>query len=298
MTQDQAARPGEPRNERELLDAYFDGQLDRAGKGALHEALRKDAVLAEEFSRTSEAVSMLRQDSSNAGLGVDLADRVLARCDVRSRYMSKRGRKFVFAGRTAVALAALVMVAGVVLWVRLTPPEFRLAEHERPLSVLLEGSNADAAQLRLIPPGVQQDLADSVDPSKVDRTIVFDLPADSARSFSPMGRGLGDASGRAVASSATARLPLLARSSTDESRPLMASQAGPMPMAGMQAASIIRGDNQQPAPVMGWWGRSGTPQDLNARIIRMPSGHSVLLLQRPTQSAADAARDDGQRGPE
>ncbi|NRA58651.1 MAG: hypothetical protein HRU13_11120, partial [Phycisphaerales bacterium] len=72
-------------NERDLLEAYFDGELDSAGKGRLHEALRQDTVLAEEFSRTSEAVSMLRQSASNTSLKVDLTDSVMARCEVRDR---------------------------------------------------------------------------------------------------------------------------------------------------------------------------------------------------------------------
>lgn len=232
-------------NARDLLDAYFDGELDRAGKGRLHEALRHDPLLAEEFSRTSEAVSMLRQSASNTGLDIDLTDRVLTRCDVTRGYLNKRGRRFVLAGRTAVALAALALTAGVVLFVRLTPPELRLPESQRPLSALIEGGNADAASLRMVPPKVHRELSDSVDPSKVERTIVFNLEADPASSFSALRAGeQTPADARAMA-----RLPMFARPT--DTQALSAAAMGPLPM-NREAASIVRSPE-----ALGWWSRDG-----------------------------------------
>lgn len=260
-------------NTRELLDAYFDGELDRADAPRLRRALREDPVLAEEFGRTSEAVSMLSQSGANSALDVDLSERVLARCEATRGYLNKRGRRFVLAGRSAVALTALAMVAGVVLWVRLTPPELRLPDSQRPLGVLLESGTTDAAKLRMVPPSVQQDLADSVDQSKIERTIVYGLPADSAASFSAFGTGE-----RPAASAPTAQLPLLARSA-DRAPASHPWRAGPMPMDHQAAARVV------PAPgATSWWHRPapsgaplGWPADQHNGHIFLRGGEPTLL---------------------
>ena len=281
MTRRNGPKGQDTANERDLLEAYFDGELDSAGKGRLHEALRHDAVLAEEFSRTSEAVSMLRQSTSNTGLKADLTDSVMARCEVRDRLLSKHGRRFVLAGRSAVALATLMIVAGLVVWVRMTPPQLRLAESERPLSVLLESGDADAGQLRLVPSGVQKDLADSVDQSKSHGTIVFHLEADAATSFSSFGVAPDDAAS-APQRTAMAQLPLLARPNNIDAQRAAAARLGPMPMAGQHAASMVRGDLPQSH---GWWGRSSTPR------LTLPGfsiiEHEGLLLVHPEPTIAD-----------
>lgn len=274
MTQRNGPNGQDSVNERDLLEAYFDGELDSAGKGRLHEALRQDTVLAEEFSRTSEAVSMLRQSASNTSLKIDLTDSVMARCEVRDRLLSKRGRRFVLAGRSAVALATLMIVAGLVLWVRVTPPQLRLAESERPLGVLLESGDAEAGELRLVPSEVQRDLADSVDQSKSHGTIVFNLEADSATSFSSF--GVADDVLPMPQRTAMAQLPLLARPENIEAQRAAAARLGPLPMAGQHAASMVRGDLPN---AHGWWGRSKTPQ------LTLPgftvTEHGDLLFVRP-----------------
>lgn len=279
MTRDGKAGGHNAPNARDLLDAYFDGELDRAGKGRLHEALREDPVLAEEFSRTSEAVSMLRQSASNNALEIDLTERVMTQSERYRGYLSKRGRRFVLAGRSAVAMAAMVIVAGIVVWIRLTPPEMRLAASERPIGTLLESGNADAASLRLVPPDVQKDLADSVDQSKAERRIVFDLPVGSPDDFSMFGRQPeGD-------TRAMARLPLLARPSDLAEQRAMALRQGPLPMDEQQAASMVTAPDST-----GWWAR--TPGDLLIRseIVRTPNG--VWLLVRPQAQQADEADRD------
>ena len=267
---------------RDLLDAYFDGEIDRAGKGRLHEALRADPLLAEEFSRTSEAVSMLRQSASNNGLEIDLTERILAQSEQGRSYLSKRGRRFVLAGRSAVALAAMVMVAGVVVWVRLTPPELRLSERERPIGTLLESGNADAASLRLVPPEVQKDLADSVDQGKAERRIVFyDLRPDAAQSFSLFG---GDAAGAGDVG-AVARLPMFARAQDMDRQRAVALREGPLPMGGEAAMSVTpRVDGE------GWWGRAPEQLLLRSEIVRGPTGAWLLLRPAPLP-AAEADRD-------
>jgi hypothetical protein len=269
-------------NARELLDAYFDGEIDRASKGQLHESLRHDPVLAEEFARTSEAVSMLRQSGSNAGLGVDLTESVLARCEAKHHYLSKRGRRFVLAGRSAVALAAMVMIAGVVVFIRLTPPGLRLPEGERPLGVLMESGNAEASGLRVVPPSVQKDLADSIDQSKVERTIVFDLPADSAGDFSPFRQAPAPASD----TRAMARLPIFPGWDGRLTSPDWL--AGPLPMDAQRAASVVGVPGADP---MNWWARP-LPETAGEKALAPlmgPPGASLLL--RPIEPRPDAQRD-------
>lgn len=270
-------------NGRELLDAYFDGEIDRAGKGRLHDALRHDPVLAEEFSRTSEAVSMLRQSGSNSGLDIDLTERVLARCDAQRGYLNKRGRRFVVAGRTAVALATLVMAAGVVVFIRMTPPGLRLPERERPIGVLLESGNADAHRMRMVPPSVQRDLADSVDQSKVERTIVFDLPADSARDFSAFRPTEGD-SGEARA---MARLPMFPRWDAPADASDWAS--GPLPMDAQRAASVVRSPGASP---LNWWERPQVSPLIAEPVAPLADHRGAWLLLRrvePRSGARDGA---------
>lgn len=267
-------------NARDLLDAYFDGDLDRAGKGQLHEALRHDPVLAEEFSRTSEAVSMLRQSSSNTSLGVDLTDRVLTQCDNTHGYLNKRGRRFVLAGRSAVALAALALTAGVVLFVRLTPPELRLPESQRPLSALIEGGNADAASLRMVPPNVHQELSDSVDQSNVERTIVFGLQPDAPPTFSTF-------SGHENASEqerAMARLPMFAGQSGDDARRAMSM--GPLLMNDREAASIVRSPEAH-----GWWSRDGLDTGLLMQSDRDRDLWLIFRLNEAQRPDADSDQE-------
>lgn len=267
-------------NARDLLDAYFDGDLDRAGKGQLHEALRHDPVLAEEFSRTSEAVSLLRQSGWDAGLGTDLTDRVLTQCEGTRGYLNKRGRRFVMAGRSAVALAALALTAGVVLFVRLTPPELRLPESQRPLSALIEGGNADAASMRIVPLNVHQELSDSVDQSKAERTIVFDLRPDPAGSFSPLRQQ--QAAPRDTR--AMARLPMFARQSGLEEQRASAMLMGPLPMDAQRSASVVRTPHSSDR---GWWGRPGP----HAEVLHHPNGGRALWLILRMDDPANEDRD-------
>lgn len=242
---------------REWLDAYFDGELDRAGKGRLHEALRQDPVLAEEFSRTSEAVSLLRQSAASTALDLDLTGRVLASYEARRGFLSRRGRRFVLAGRTTVALAALAMAAGVVAWVRLTPPALRLSESQRPLGVLIDRGAADAATMHVVPQQIQQELADSVDPSKIDprkveRTIVFNLQPEGPGAFS----AFGIVPERASESARAASLPLLA-SITPRGHDGTAGEHAPLRQGGTSAASMVRAAEDTPAVRHqgGWWSR-------------------------------------------
>jgi|GEM_PF-6775622 len=272
---------GEPApSTRDLLDAYFDGDLDRAGKGQLHEALRHDPLLAEEFSRTSEAVSLLRQSASNTGLEINLADRVLTRCDSTRGYLNKRSRRFVLAGRTAVALAALALTAGVVLFVRLTPPELRLPENQRPLSALIEGGSTDAASLRLVPPNVHQELSDSVDQSKAERTIVFNLEADSADSFAPF-RSSDSAN---ELRREMARLPMFARQPESDARRAVAM--GPLLMDGRQASSVVRSPEAH-----GWWSRDGIGAGVMMQSDRERALWLIFRLDEPWKPDADSDQE-------
>lgn len=289
MSGQEHSNPGTGKSPRELLDAYFDGELDRAGKGLLHEAMRHDPHLAEEFSRTSEALSMLRQSAANTALPVDLTNRVLASYEARRGFLTRRGHRFVLAGRTAVALTALAITAGIVAWVRLTPPEFRLPESQRPLGVLIDRGASDAATMQVVPPRVQRELADSVDPSKIDpnkveRTIVFNLRPDDPGTFS----AFASVADRSTQPHEGARLPLLASVAPRGHEHATGAHA-PLRQDGMSAASIVRDPDSTPTdrPMAGWWSRQTAPTNTTPRVLYFGrvGGGAWLLLPEPASDA-------------
>lgn len=275
---------------RDLLDAYFDGELDRAGKARLHEALRHDPLLADEFSRTSEALSMLRQSAANTALEVDLTGRVLASYETRRGFLSRRGRRFVLAGRTSVALAALAMTAGVVAWVRLTPPELRLPDTQRPLGILIDRGAAEAPTMGVVPQRVQQELADSidpgVDPGKVERTIVFNLQPDGPGTFSIFREGTD----RTDAVRGRASLPLLA-SVTPRGHDTAAGAHAPLRQDGMAAASVVPHaiGSAGHAQSDNWWSRSNPNANHRAGLLLFGLGGETRLPTIP--DAAESQRE-------
>ncbi|MEO1008116.1 MAG: hypothetical protein AAFX79_06095 [Planctomycetota bacterium] len=175
-------------NARDLVDAFFDGELAADERGPLQSALADDPELALEFSRTSEAVALLRAEGAREALDVDLSERVLLACEPGQGFLSGRQRRFVRAGRVAVALAAVVLAAGVVVWYRVTPAELRLTPSERPLSGLVPQLQDDAGQVGRASPVLAEGLREAIDGGERDAVMLaWNLDSDPVAAF-PLAR--------------------------------------------------------------------------------------------------------------
>jgi len=253
---------------RELLDAYFDGELGNEDRRRLSEAMAGDPVLRAEFSRTAEAMDLLAQDGRDRP-GPDLTERVLLASAGRRHYLSGGQRRAVLAGRSAVAVAALLMVASLAVWYRLTPASFRLPPAERPLGLLVDRSADEAGRLGAAPPTLRQGLAEAVGEPTRHRVVVFNLPADGPGAFTArVGDGATPALGDGLAST-----------SQMHRAPVMPG-GGDAPVLALQSAGS-------------WWpagygsghaGGQGLRAPTLARVVDSPS----LLLAPSRQSGRQA----------
>ncbi len=129
----------------ELLDAFFDGDLDDAGKRCLFDGMRRDPAAAERFARTMFALEQLRR-TPDASASPDFTDSVLDAIDQRKRWMTPAARRVVRIGRYAAAASILVMLAGGFLYKRANPQSALIAERPAPLTNVVETGRLEARQ--------------------------------------------------------------------------------------------------------------------------------------------------------
>jgi hypothetical protein len=127
-----------------LLDAFFDGDLDDAGKRCLFDGMRNDPAAAERFARTMFAMEQLRRRP-----GADAPDfsrAVLAEVDRRRRWLTPSARRAVQVGRLGAVAAILVVLAGGFIYKRNNPQSALLADRPAPLTSVVETSRIEARQ--------------------------------------------------------------------------------------------------------------------------------------------------------
>ncbi|MBL0920556.1 MAG: hypothetical protein IBJ10_00325 [Phycisphaerales bacterium] len=132
----------------ELIDAFFDGDLDDSGKRSLFDGLRNDPVAAERFARTMFVVESMRRpvETSCELPAPDFTGSVLAEIDRRRRWMPARARRFVAFGRFAAAASLLLILGGAFVVRRANPDAVMLAERPAPLTHVMEVSRLEATQ--------------------------------------------------------------------------------------------------------------------------------------------------------
>lgn len=132
----------------ELIDAFFDGDLDEQGKRRLFDGLARDPVAAEKFARTMFLVEAMRRpvETECSASAPDFAGLVLSEVDRRRRWLAPGARRLVSVGRLAAAAALLVMLGGALALRRANPDAVMLADRPAPLTTLVETSRIEARQ--------------------------------------------------------------------------------------------------------------------------------------------------------
>ncbi len=123
-----------------LVDAFFDRALDEGSRDRVFRAMLADPSRAEDLARTQRAIGLLREPVD----APDLTDRIMARVHSRRRFLPRRLRRTVTAGRLAVAACLVIGVLGIAVTRRLAPRAFELAPRERPLTAMIDAGR-DAA---------------------------------------------------------------------------------------------------------------------------------------------------------
>ena len=125
----------------ELVEQFFDRELDEGSREKLFAMMRDDLPRCAEVAKTQRLISMLREPVE----APDLTDRIMSRMEQRHAFLPERLRRMVKAGRLAAAAFLLFAVLGVALVDRYRPETFRLVKAPQPLSGVIESGRADAA---------------------------------------------------------------------------------------------------------------------------------------------------------
>lgn len=125
----------------ELIDAFFDGELDDVAAGDLFRQLPKDAARYEQVAKTQRMISLLRAPEECP----DLTRNILHEVDRRRGFLSTSMRRFVRAGRLAAAAVVLLAFLGIAAAQRYSPDTFRMKDQPRPVAQVVDDSCSAAA---------------------------------------------------------------------------------------------------------------------------------------------------------
>jgi hypothetical protein len=131
----------------ELVDRFFDRELDEGSRERFFGMLRADLGRCAEVAKTQRIVSMLREPVE----APDLTDQILARVRQRRGFLPERLRRMVKAGRLAVAACLLIGVLGFALGRRYFPGFFRFTPEPQPVSRVIASGQNEAAAMNLNP---------------------------------------------------------------------------------------------------------------------------------------------------
>lgn len=124
----------------ELVDQFFDRELDEGSRDKFFGMLRGDLARCQEVARTQRIVAMLREPIQ----APDLTGRILAQIDQRKGFLPPKLRRIVTGGRLVAAACLLVAALGVAMLNRSHPGLFRLTAAPQPLSNVIESGKAEA----------------------------------------------------------------------------------------------------------------------------------------------------------
>lgn len=122
-----------------MIDALLDGELsDERSREALR-LIRHDPQACEDLARTRVAVDHLR-----APIDVpDMSEAILGKVHARRRFLPRRSRRLVTAGRLAVA-AGFIGAIGIASLVQRHVPAVRLADEPTPVTRIVEAAAPNA----------------------------------------------------------------------------------------------------------------------------------------------------------
>lgn len=130
----------------DLVDAFFDGELDEGKREKLFGAMRADLNRCAEVATMQRIISLLREPVE----APDLTEPIMERLRVRGAFLPSRTRRFIKYGRWAAALLLASGVLGVALVHRSAPDSLRLVAPPKPVTGVIRSGSSDVAA------GVQQ----------------------------------------------------------------------------------------------------------------------------------------------
>lgn len=130
----------------ELVDAFFDRELDEGSREKFFHMLRGDLPKCADVARTQRMISALREPIE----APDLTSRIMGEVSRRRGFLPESLRKMVRIGRLAVAACVLLTLLGVALLHRFAPDSVSLVERPAPVSNVVNNGAQEAAT------GVQQ----------------------------------------------------------------------------------------------------------------------------------------------
>ncbi|HCT43864.1 MAG: hypothetical protein CMJ35_06645 [Phycisphaerae bacterium] len=126
-----------------LIDAAIDGELDPEIQKEIGNALQYDPARRQEFHDTRDAIEALRMPVEMP----DLSDKVLQRADRHRRFLPRKLRQQVRAGRVAMAGLLLVGLMGVATLQHMYPRLTTIASQQTPVHDLQNAVEHDGAQI-------------------------------------------------------------------------------------------------------------------------------------------------------
>lgn len=125
----------------ELVDAFFDRELDEGSREKFFTMLRTDLHKCAKVARTQRIISALREPVESP----DLTDSIMTEVGRRRGFLPERLRNMVKAGRLAAAACILVVFLGVALLHRYAPDTVSVVERPAPVSRVLSSGAQDAS---------------------------------------------------------------------------------------------------------------------------------------------------------
>jgi hypothetical protein len=124
----------------DLLEAFFDHELDPAGREKFFQSIRGDLQRCAEVAKTQRMISMLREPLDSP----DLTEDIMGELRARGAFVPARTRRLVWSGRWAAAAALVVGVLGIALAQRYAPDSLRLVPKPKPVSQVISSSSSEA----------------------------------------------------------------------------------------------------------------------------------------------------------
>ncbi|TVQ62179.1 MAG: hypothetical protein EA378_06890 [Phycisphaerales bacterium] len=125
----------------DLVDAFFDRELDREAQRRMFDRLRGDPPRCEEITSTREMLRELRRKPD----APDLTGAILARVESRRAFLTPTWRKLVTTGRLAVAAGVLLGIGLAATAQRLWPEATTFRDQPAPLTGFVDSTRADAS---------------------------------------------------------------------------------------------------------------------------------------------------------
>ncbi len=128
----------------DLVDRFFDGELDDADRRAFLRGLPGDLDRCEQVAKTRRMLDLLGSGGSFAS-APGLTGRIIAAVDKQRGFASRHVRTLARAARLGLAAAVVLVVGAVAAVERVAPDATRLAPAPAPLTSALRESQAEMA---------------------------------------------------------------------------------------------------------------------------------------------------------